>query len=724
MGRQWSGARRGDCCLAVGILATALAYFCLLAAYGLNIGDEGGTIYLFYRVLNGQQPYIDFISGYTPAYFYWHALVLRVFGNDLMAIRFCLAFVNAASVLLLYTVGRLVVPARFAVLPALGYLLLLPVFPSTWCAFNVPYPSWYTVLFWLLGVHTLVRWWRTGERLWLTLAGVLAGLSLSFKPNTGLFNFAADVLCIAFICDPRRPHAQARAVDRWLWRLLLAGISAGVALVFHAYLWRREGLIFVGPIAALIVGWMVGGSPDPPGDPTPGDRSRLVPAVMSFGAGFAALTLPWLAYFWWQLGSQRFLHEVLLVDTGYEQFFYISYREFALRDVVMAGALIGLACAAALVRAGKLSQRSVFLMLALAAAGGCGWLLTAAPMPEGFQRAVLSRLQDASFALTLLIHWSMIVSLWVPRLRGSSTHERNPALIILVSALFMYLSAYPRSDFLHLMFSVPLTLVLGAVLFFRLLALWRHALSARPAAWVDALAIGGLLSLLMIMAWPQLGLCGQVLAHYIRPGGTLDRLEQVRLRRAPVLVRRGAGAEALTDLAPLVQYLQEQRHGSDALFTFPNLDLLCFLTGRNTPARIGYFYAGWPDHITELEVVAALAARPPDLPLSKRRARSPSRIRPLTIFCCAISSLYVIGFGPASGSMISTCATGWKRHRRPLSRMAATRVSLSNRKTAVRSQPHSYDMRFASVWNREVRPLPWNSSNRYATVGPAMAPRS
>jgi hypothetical protein len=609
---QWRGALRGDSYLALGILATAFAYFCLLAVYGLNIGDEGGTIYLFYRVLNGQRPYVDFISGYTPAYFYWHALVLRVFGNDLMAIRFCLAFVNTASVLLLYTVGRLVVPARFAALPALGYLLLLPVFPSTWCAFNVPYPSWYTVFFWLLGVHTLVRWWRTGERLWLTLAGVLAGLSLSFKPNTGLFNFAGDVLCIAFICDPRRPHAQARAVDRWLWRVLLTGISGGVALVFHAYLWRREGLIFIGPIAALIAGWIVRSSPDPPGDPTHGERSRLAPAVMSFGAGFAAITLPWLVYFWSELGSQRFLHDVLFVDTGYEQFFYIPYREFAWRDLVMAGALIGLACAAALVRAGKLSQRAVFMMLAGAAVGGSGWLLIAAPMPEGFQRAVLSRIQDAGFALTLLIHWIMLVPLLLRRLRGNPIHERNTVLIILVSALFMYLSAYPRSDFIHLMFSVPLTLVLGTLLLFRLLALWRQALSARHAAWVDGLVIGGLLSLLTIVAWPQLGLCGQVLAHYIRPGGTLDRLEQVRLRRAPVLVKRGAGAEALTDLAPLVQYLQEQRRANDALFTFPNLDLLCFLAGRNTPARIGYFYAGWPDHITELEVVAALAARPPD----------------------------------------------------------------------------------------------------------------
>ncbi|MFI4982870.1 MAG: glycosyltransferase family 39 protein, partial [Nevskiales bacterium] len=301
--------------LAVGIVALALTYFGLLAAYGLNLGEEGGTVYLIYRTFAGQRPYIDFISGYTPGYFYWHALVLRLLGVSLLPIRLCLVVVHTASALLLYRVSRYLVAPRYAVLPPLMYMALLPVVPATSCSFNVPYPSWYAVLFWLLGVHLLLRCLCAPRKGDLLVAGLLAGLSFSFKPNSGLFQLAATALCVVCACGAR--PAPERGASRWLQWSVMAGTLGGVAVIFRTHLLSREGAIFVAPIVALAASWLVHGFP--------ADASaerKPMRAMLLLATGFGVVSAPWLLYFYPQLGWSRFTHDVLFVNTGYEQFFY------------------------------------------------------------------------------------------------------------------------------------------------------------------------------------------------------------------------------------------------------------------------------------------------------------------------------------------------------------------------------------------------------------------
>jgi hypothetical protein len=135
--------------------------------------------------------------------------------------------------------------------------------------------------------------------------------------------------------------------------------------------------------------------------------------------------------------------------------------------------------------------------------------------------------------------------------------------------------------------------------------------SAAASPWIERVALASAGLLLLILAAPQLALCTQVARHHLRPASAGDTLVRLDLRRAPVLVQRGGGGRAMAELAPVVEYLGRQLGADEGLFTFPDLDLVCFLTGRNNPAQIGYFSPGWPDHVIEAEVVAALTARPP-----------------------------------------------------------------------------------------------------------------
>ncbi len=592
------------------LFGAALLFFGLLAPYGLNVGEEGGAVYLIYRTLTGQRPYIDFFSGYAPGYFYWHALILYLSGNNLLGIRCCLALVNSLSVWLLYTIARSVLPSRLAVLPVLAYVALLPVVPGISCSFNVPYPSWYLLPFWLLSMQALRRWSERRRSAWLVLAGVLAGIGCSFKPNTGLFNLAADALCVVMVCQTgARREERTATVLAWT---AVAGVVGGVMFVFHQHLWRREGWIFVAPIVALIGAWASRSPAEEGHDPPHGTVDEFVNGVVrATGAllsGFAMITAPWLLYYWWQLGWTSFAHNVLLLDAGYEQFFYLPYRALGWRDVLAAAGAVGLAGAASACRQRWLSFVTVATLLAAAATAVVAWVLLRAPMPEGFQRAVLLRVQDASFGITLLIHWTVIAALWVrgfPRMRDTAGRD---LVFVLVAALFMFLSVYPRSDFFHVSFSIPLTLVLGVVLVDWWLQLWRDAVPA-AAPWVGRCAFATLSALLVVLAAPQLALCRQVAAYYF--GQTDSDLTRLRLRRAPLLVRNDAAGQAALNLEPVVAYLERERRPGDRLFTFPNLDLICFLADMHTPARIGYFNPGLPDHLGEAEVVDALTTHMP-----------------------------------------------------------------------------------------------------------------
>jgi len=136
---------------------------------------------------------------------------------------------------------------------------------------------------------------------------------------------------------------------------------------------------------------------------------------------------------------------------------------------------------------------------------------------------------------------------------------------------------------------------------------WQRVLPT-AAQWVGVGVFAALLLTLAIAAAPQLQLAAEVAWHIWRPASSsLTRLD---LKRAPLLVQRGV-APSVRDLVPLVPYLETA--SGEGLFTFPNLDLICFLSGRDTPARIGYFNPGWPDHLVEAEVVDDLEANPPAL---------------------------------------------------------------------------------------------------------------
>jgi HEAT repeat protein len=584
----------------LGVFALVLAYFALFVRYGINLDDEGTLLAQFYRTYLGEVPYRDFHMGYTPSGHYFQALLFHVFGVSIVPLRWGLAVCHSLTAALLFVIARRIMPAAFALLPALAYVAIMPFYPGEFASFNIPYPAWYVVLFWVAGFWAALRFFAGGRLWWIAASGLLNGLCFAFKPNVGLFQLASAGLMLLIALEPPAGGRAAR-LEGALWWLLVLGVGTGIAVVFASQASARDVRIFLLPLAvvlaAMIARRLAGRSADVP------VRGLLVSGLV-YAVAMLATVVPWVVKFLLVLGRQRFAAQVLFIGTGFEQYYYSPFHWAGRWDTYLVVAAVGIASVG-------LAVRARWLPIGVLAAGvgalavAAVFALRRADMPEGVHAAVFSRLEDLSFTASLLVHWGALALslplLWKPRRRPREIVQ----LLILVSALMMYLQLYPRSDFMHLVAAVPLTLVLAAGLLARL-ASWLSV--SRPAAAVVRWAcVGAVLGLLLFRIAPNL-------ASVSVWNGMPDWRAHapLALERAPVTLELGRGPR-MKALHDTVEYVRANTAPGETIFPFPAIELVCFLADRENATRHGYFFPGWPGHEVEAEVVAALRAAPPRL---------------------------------------------------------------------------------------------------------------
>jgi hypothetical protein len=147
-----------------------------------------------------------------------------------------------------YLASRFVSPLPAVVGCALALIWNVPVYPAAM-------PSWYNLLFALLGAAALVRYAETHRRAWILVAGMLGGLSCTMK-ITGLFFVAGSLLWILFVAQERAVKARSPG-DRSpattvLHLFALLAFGAAVLVLIRPRLTAAEGAYFLLPIAALI----------------------------------------------------------------------------------------------------------------------------------------------------------------------------------------------------------------------------------------------------------------------------------------------------------------------------------------------------------------------------------------------------------------------------------------------------------------------------------------
>ena len=219
--------------------ATPLIIFLVVTAvYGpIYFRDEsistgiGANLVPAERILKGEVPYRDFYKIQTPGILLLNAGLFQLLGTSLLtAFRGVLVF-KIFTVVLVFVIARMFVPASRALIPALLTMLWLP--PGG--PFR-PAPIQYEMLFILAAIYFMIRWLDSRRAINVFAAGLAVGLVALFKQNVGVY--AAIALGLALIINTRglpRSFKEATQIyfDSWKTNAtahIAAGIGVGLPL--------------------------------------------------------------------------------------------------------------------------------------------------------------------------------------------------------------------------------------------------------------------------------------------------------------------------------------------------------------------------------------------------------------------------------------------------------------------------------------------------------------
>jgi hypothetical protein len=255
---------------ALRIGAAVVVLNTVLVLSGLSIGwaphDEGLLGGTAERVMQGELPHVHFADTYTGGLATLNAAAFSLLGihSDSMRLAmmpFFIGFVAAAYAIAL----RFAAPLVAAGIATAATLLCVP-------NYSAPMPSWYNLFFSTMGLWAVLRGMDTGQRRWWLLAGLTAGLSMTFKV-TGLYQIAAAGVALLLYTSrpgpgsPVLPVVRAVAmavlglaalrvsfkvdqVDAWLWHFGVPFLA--LPAVWGMRSWRDRGGSLAAGLSALL----------------------------------------------------------------------------------------------------------------------------------------------------------------------------------------------------------------------------------------------------------------------------------------------------------------------------------------------------------------------------------------------------------------------------------------------------------------------------------------
>jgi hypothetical protein len=175
-----------------------LAYFWSFSKYGLNIWDEGGYANGTLRTLNGERALIDFNpNGYLPGRYWYGMLFFKLFGVDIQSLRIGVLLITPPMILMIYSIGRKIMPAGFALLAAL-FMLSAP---------SMYYNRFFT-FFVVLNLYLITNFLY--KKNLGSLAGLGVGIFLSafFKFEVTLFSILISLTVMALMFSQKQWRAH------------------------------------------------------------------------------------------------------------------------------------------------------------------------------------------------------------------------------------------------------------------------------------------------------------------------------------------------------------------------------------------------------------------------------------------------------------------------------------------------------------------------------------
>jgi hypothetical protein len=593
--------------LVLFVLATVGAVYLWAARYWIDTFEEGYFAYLASRVAVGDHPYRDFATPYTPAFFYLHALIFKVFGYSLVWQRAGVIVARVVGAGLLYLLARRLAPARYALLAPVTFLLLDPA-PVPWQT----HPSWYAAACATAAALAMLRYLDSRKVNWLIAAGSLAGLGFAFKQNTGLLTLLAMLTFTCLACPI--PSALPRSVAGWMANLdrvfptsmlRLPAIAAVfvLPLALIVALWPRPqveyGLEYVLPVLVLNF-WLYRRASL--------DRDSIGRAIVCAGAvclGFSLVTIPWLLALILEISR----HEVPLKQFlgGVDPGGYILDQWWPHPEglaVLSIGPFMVGACWDFANR--RIARAMAWVLSGILIVAMGAWLsqVPGQPFPSSATTSGLLLTENLNQLLPAVAAGLVIlacVSGWV-----TPGHELIVAWL-LTFASTMFFHQYPRMDEPHLIFSAPPMMAALAWFFWRmesrvLVGITGRRRAAATIALTVALTIVPLLSLFPVTNWRW-----SMLVPPQNDIGQIDPQTYVPVEnlRAGVL----ALPYAALPLDAVAETVRARTRDGEPIFVFPAAPMLYYLAERPNATKYNHFLPGLASLEQEHEVVRVLDER-------------------------------------------------------------------------------------------------------------------
>lgn len=546
----------------VAVLTVSAVYIGSHISSGWVPADDGILAQSALRVMQGQLPHRDFAEIYTGGLSMIHALAFRVFGVNLMSLRYCAFLFCLAWIPAVYYIAL-----RFTSAIAAGLITLVAV---AWSYPNYPaaMPSWYNLFFATFGAAALLRYLDVRRAKWLVAAGMCGGVSILIKV-IGAYYIAGALLFLAFLeqsdtqskaqidgpIESSGPDRKSAGLYRLFVTAALLLFLATVVYVFHARLGMGEIYDFVLPSAVLVVAILLGERLGGSGARQAATAERfksLLRLLIPFVVGILLPVIVFLSLYAKSQSLGQFFSGVISSAIARSVGLGVI-RPVGIEKSIYALALVGVIAASIYWREfqGKLVGAAAVLGLAVI-------LVKAATSGE-----IVS---GVWYSVATLTPWIVLLgAAWVltTAKRGSATKLQRQRVMVLISlAAVCTLVQYPFAAPIYFCYAAPLTLL-------AVVAIVATA-KKQPGTWVLASLAGFYLLFGVVRLVPD---------HAYELTHQVGQMDELRLERAG-----GLRIEYAANFADLMKLLQ-QHSPNGLMYAGNDCPELYFLSGLKNATR-------------------------------------------------------------------------------------------------------------------------------------------
>ena len=416
--------------------------------------DEGTYAQSADRVLHGELPHRDFDDHYTGGMSFLNAFAFWILGTKLSSLRVVLFVFFLGWVPAIFYIAT-----RFASDLAAGAIVLLAI---AWSIpnYSAAVPSWYNLSFALFGAVAIFKYLESRSPWWLFLSGLCGGSSILVKITGVYFVLAAVLFFVSHEQCEANKKRKAGTAGGWIYSLILTlGLLSFIAFLcflIRSFSGGASIVQFVLPGAALAYFLLLREFQKPLGSGA--DRFKsLIRMLAHFAAGLAIpIILYSIPYFRSRSLPALFRGVFILPQLHMQYTVMLPPPLSAMPPTLVLAGLIALALC--------LKGTARFMCGAIVVVA-CAAALIASGRHESVYRFIWNSL---SYSIPLTVLSGALLLLWRKNAGGASERLQQPFMLLLCLTATWTLVQIPFAASIYFCFVAPI-LALTVLAFFSMI---------------------------------------------------------------------------------------------------------------------------------------------------------------------------------------------------------------------------------------------------------------